>query len=492
MAAVEVARSGRTVALVAPEKHLGGMSVEGLGSSDIDNHWFRNSDAIGGLAREFYLRAGRKYGKTGPVYKFESRVAEAVIDELLAEHRVPVHRERLLDGVRFYPGTRRLASLRTASGEVFEASVFIDATIEADLAAAAGVETVIGREANSKYGETKNGIREENTYRQFAVRVDPYRVEGKPESGVLPTIRDEPLGKPGSGDHRVQGYCFRLCLTRNPENRIAITKPEGFERSNYEIYLRYVRAGGQLFSPGANLPGGKTDLGSWHDLSANLYGMNHEYPGGSYATRKRIYDLHREFTHGLIWFLANDAELPQSLRDRWSGWGLCKDEFTDNGGWPRSIYVRDARRMVSDYVITEHHTKRINGEPVTDPIGVAFWPPDTHHVRRIVRDGAAYNEGFVFGGDDWGPFGVSYRSIVPRRSEAVNLLVPASPSSSHVAYGAIRLEWTFMILGESAGVAAVQFLEDKNAAVQDVDYPRLRKRLLARGQVVSVNLVPAK
>lgn len=340
MAAVEAARSGKTVALVAPEKHLGGMSVEGLGSSDIDNHWFRNSDAVGGLAREFYLRVGRKYGKAEPVYKFESHIAEAVFEELLAEQRVSIHRgasliEPLSTAVRFHPGTKRIASVRTTPDQLFEGRVFIDATLEGDSLAAAGVETVIGREANRKYGETRNGIRGENTYRQFAVRVDPYNTPGDRSSGLIPTIQDEPLGTPGDGDARLQGYCFRLCLTRKPDNRLPIAKPPDYDRSLYEIYIRCVRAGGELFSSGANLPNGKTDLGSWHDLSANLYGMNHECAGGSFETRRNIYEYHRSFTWGLLWFLANDPELPDSLRSRWRDWGRCKDEFTDNGGWPQ-------------------------------------------------------------------------------------------------------------------------------------------------------------
>jgi hypothetical protein len=228
-------------------------------------------------------------------------------------------------------------------------------------------------------------------------------------------------------------------------------------------------------------------LGSWHDLSANLYGMNHGYPGGSWEDRRRIYEEHRRFTAGLFWFLANDSEVPEATRAQWRGWGLCRDEFTDNGGWPRQLYVRDARRMVSDYVITERHTWRVNATPVADPVAVAFWPPDTHHVRRIVREGAAYNEGFVFGGEDWGPFGISYRAMTPRAREAVNLLTPTCVSSSHVAYGAIRLEWTFFALGQSAAHAAVLAIE-QGLDVQDVPYRDLRPRLLRAGQVLGVSL----
>jgi len=495
MAAVQAARMGRTVALVAPEKHLGGITVNGLGGSDIDNHWFRNSDAVGGIAREFYLRVGKKYDKPGPVWRFESKVAEAVLEEMLGAEgpRLSIYREQQLTSVVKERG-RALQAIRAASGREFSGRVFIDASIEGDLIAAAGVETIIGRESNSKYGETKNGIRAENTYRQFAVRVDPYKIPGNPKSGLIPTIQDEPYGTPGEGDHRLQGFCFRLCLTKNPDNRLPVAKPANFDRGQYEIYLRYTRAGGDLFFPVANLPNGKTDLGSWHDLSANLYGMNYAYPGGSAEVRRQVYQQHRDFTQGLLWFLANDPELPAKVREHWAGWGLCRDEFTDNGGWPRELYIRDARRMVSDYVITEQHNRRINPEPVSDPVAVAFWPSDTHHVRRIVKDGAAYNEGFVFGGDDWGPFGISMRALLPRRAEATNLIAAAALSSSHVAYGAVRLEWTFMALGQASAVMASEFLGAKQpiTAVQDVDYRKVRESLIAAKQVLALNSVPAK
>ncbi len=494
MAAVQAARMGRSVALVAPAKHLGGIMVNGLGGGDINNHWFPNDLAVGGLAREFYAHVGRKYGKGKPVYRYESKVAEQVFEEMLREAKVDAIRGRRLreplkTSVDFVPGTREISAIIMETGERFEGKVFIDATIEGDLLAASGVETTWGREANSKYGETKNGIRAETTHAQFKVRVDPYRIPGDPKSGLIPTIQDEPLGTPGEGDSNIQAFCFRLCLTRNPANRIPITKPTDFDRSQYEIYFRYVKAGGELWSPKANLPNGKTDLGSWHDLSANLYGMNREYPNGDYKTRERIYREHLSFTHGLLWLLANDPGIPESTRAAWREWGLCGDEFTDNGGWPRELYIRDARRMVSDHVITEHHTRRINPAPVADPVAVAFWPTDTHSVRRIVRDGAAYNEGFVFDDDNWGPFGISYRALVPRRTEATNLITPTCPSSSHVAYGAIRLEQTFMSLGQAAATAAALAVSS-SVAVQDVPYSELSRRLLNDAQVLSLSLVP--
>lgn len=495
-AAIEASRQGRSVLLVTPEKHIGGMAVEGLGSSDINNHWFRNDYAVGGLAKEFYDRIGAKYGKDGPVYLFESHVAEAVYAEMLAATAVKILRQKRLkeplnSSIRWKGNSKKIAAITLEDGSVIEGDYFIDATIEADLLAAAGVETVIGRESNAKYGETKNGIRDVNTYRQFPFRIDPYREQGNPKSGLLPTIQDEPLGTAGEGDHRIQGYCFRSCLTRNAANQIPFRKPEGYDPKQYELYRRYVEMGGELYYPVARLPNGKTDLGSWHDLSANLYGMNFDYPGGNSATRKRIYDQHRHFVEGLFWFLANDDRLPEKTKERWRGWGLCRDEFTDNGGWPRQFYVRDGRRMVSDYVITEHHTRKVNPVPVDDPVALAYWPTDMHHVRRIVRDGAVYNEGFVFDDGNWGPFGISYRALVPRRSEAVNLLTAAAPSSSHVAYGAIRIEYTFMALGQATGMATA-LAWDRKLDVQTVSYAELRRRLEKVGQPMNLNLIEAK
>lgn len=493
MAAIEAKRADMDVVLVSPEKHVGGMSVEGLGSSDINNHWFRNDFAVGGLARDFYARVGREYGAKTSVYLFEPHVAERVFQGMLSEARVPVVQGRLREplGSSVVIVSKRITELVLEGGRRVSGRVFVDASTEGDLIAAAGVETVIGREANAKYGETKNGIRGVNEYRQFPFRMDPYVVEGDPKSGLLPTIQDEAFGEPGTGDKRVQGYCFRLCLTKEVGNRIPFEKPADYDPKRYEIYRRYARLGGTLFTPQARLPTAKTDLGSWHDLSANLYGMNHTYPGGDYRERERVYAEHRSFVAGLLWFLANDEALPEKVRAGWRDWGLAKDEFTDNGGWPRLLYVRDARRMVSDYVITERHTAMVNPEVAADPVAVSYWPPDTHHVRRIVKDGAVYNEGFVFGGEDWGPFGVSYRAMVPRRGEALNLITPTCLSSSHVAYGAMRIEFTFMALGQAAGAAASIAARDR-VAVQDVPYGELRRRLVGAGAVVSLQLPKTK
>ncbi|SEN16684.1 FAD dependent oxidoreductase [bacterium A37T11] len=503
IAAIQTAKLHKSVALLEPTLHVGGINVEGLGGTDIDNHpEFQNSPAVGGLALEFYRRIAKEYGyldsfdnalthklKRPKLWRFEPHVAEKVINDWLGEFSIDIFKlEKLSEGPNAVKKEgKRITVLKTESGNKFLAKVFIDASLEGDLLAAAGISTIVGREANELYGESRNGIRSETTHSQFTVKVDPYLKEGDANSGLIHTIQNEPLGVPGSGDRRIQAYCFRMCLTQNPDNKISFSRPKAYDRSSYEIYLRYIRAGGKLYRPEVTIPGGKTDLGAWHDLSHNLYGLNFDYPEVNYKKRDEILDYHRNFTQGLFYFLSNDSEvkkLDSGLQKAWASWGLAKDEFTDNNGWPRQFYVRDARRMVSDYVITEHQLKKEGAEPVLDPVALAFWPPDLHNARRIVINGAAYNEGAVFGGDCWKPFGISYRSIVPKKFECTNLLAPTCPSSSHIAYGAIRIEFTFMALGQAAADAAVAAIINRQD-VQEVAYGELKQKLLSQGQVLS-------
>ena len=504
-AAIQVARMGKTVALLEPSNHIGGMSVEGLGGSDIDNHKeFQNSPAVGGIALDFYRRIAKAYGrqdafeemlakreKKADSWRFESSVAERVFDQWVTEHNINVFRNHRLaetkNAVRKSGAV--ITEIQVENGAVFRGKVFIDATIEGDLLARSGVSTTVGREANSQYNETLNGIRAVTDHAQFVVNVDPYKSPGDSKSGLIPTVQDEPPGIPGAGDKRLQAFCFRMCLTKDKANQLPFAQPVGYDRGQYEIYRRYLKAGGKLYTPKASVPNGKTDLGAWHDLSHNLYGMNTDYPEGSYATRDRILAEHKSFTQGLFYFLAHDPEVSQlapDLQREWATWGYAKDEFTDNGGFPRMFYVRDARRMVSDYVITEHHVRKQNPTPVEDPVGVAYWPTDVHSVRRIVRGGYAHNEGFVFGGDYWGPLPISYRALVPKAGECTNLLTPTCPSSSHIAYGAIRLEWTFMVLGQAVGQAAILAI-DGQTTVQNVDYRALKQKLLDGKAILTTN-----
>ncbi|MBL7737484.1 MAG: FAD-dependent oxidoreductase [Chitinophagaceae bacterium] len=500
-AAIQVARMGKTVALVEPSSRAGGIMVDGLGGSDINNQSFRNSAAIGGLALEFHARVARHYGReeafaraikippdNNRVWRYEPHIAEKIFREWLSEFaNIEVfYNHRLVESAdAVVKEGARIVSFTTEQGDVFKGRLFIDATLEGDLLYRAGVSMVIGRESNDTYKETLNGIRAETTHSQFNVRVDPYRIMGDPSSGLIPTIQNEELGIPGEGDHRIQAFCFRLCLTDSADNQIPFRKPGNYDRNLYEIYARFERAGGVFQKPVASIPNRKTDLGAWTELSHNLYGMNHEYPGGAYATREAIYRDHLFFTQGLFYFLSHDSSLSEQTRRNWRQWGLAKDEFSDNNGWPRSLYIRDGRRMVSDYVITEHHTRRENPVVSNDPVAMAYWPPDVHSVRRIVRDGYAYNEGFVFGGAHWRPFGIAYRSLVPKKEECANIITPTCPSSSHIAYGAIRIEFTFMALGQAAGTAAVLSLRT-NRPVQELKYRRIKKRLLRDNQVIAI------
>ncbi|MDN3688836.1 FAD-dependent oxidoreductase [Cyclobacterium jeungdonense] len=498
LAAVQLKKRGREVVIVSPDKYVGGMTIEGLGGSDINNHaGFKNDSVIGGLTLEFYKEVAGHYGIANfdsargdrQTWRFEPHVAKAIFDRWLEAYNIPVYMESglRLDFDAVKKENKQIISFETVNGKTFRASLFIDASYEGDLLHYAGISTIVGREPNSLYGETKNGIRTTNTYRNFEVAVNPYVEPGNPESGLIHTIQDEILGEAGTGDHRIQAYCFRACLTKDPSNRVPFVKPGNYKRDWYEIYLRYLDAGGELYKPSYSIPNNKTDLGAWHDLSHNLYGMNHEYPEGGYQKRQEIYQYHLDFTRGLFWFLANDPEVPENVRQEWGQWGTTKDEFTDNEGWPRMLYIRDGRRMQSDYVITEHHTRNDTSIHIEDPVAIAFWPPDVHHVRRIVRDGKAYNEGFVFGGDNWKPFQIPYRSLVPRESECTNLLTPTCLSASHIAYGAIRLEWTFMLLGEAAGIAADLCLE-KQCTVQNLPYTALKNRLVEKKQIIGIGL----
>jgi len=502
IASLQVARMGKSVVLLEAGDHVGGMSVEGLGGTDIDNHaGFQNSPAVGGLALDFYRRISVHYGrqdkfeqmlrertKQRELWRFEPHVAEAVFDAWLKEAGVRVlrrHRLKEAGGVR-KEGARLLA-VRCENGVEVAARVFIDATYEGDLLAFAGISTVVDREGNAKYGETKNGIRTDTRHGQFDRRIDPYRTPGDPSSGLLYAVQDEPLGEHGAPSAAIQGYSFRMCLTKDPANRIPIERPADYDASRYELQRRYLAAGGNIPPPQSTIPNGKTDPGSWHHLAGNFTGWNHDYPTAGYDERQRLIRAAREHLHGVYWFMASDPAVPQKLRAQWAEWGLCRDEFSDNGGWPRSFYVRNGRRMVSDFVLTEAHVRKAKNEPVTDPVGLIWWPPDLHHARRLVKNGAVWNEGAVFDASkeaDWVPCGIPYRALTPRAAECTNLLTPTCPSASYVAYGAYRLEFTFMTAGQSAATAAVLAI-DSNVAVQQVDYTQLRQRLLNDGQVLA-------
>jgi hypothetical protein len=500
VAAVQAAKLGKTVVIIEPGKHLGGLTSGGLGATDIGN-----KGAIGGLSRDFYRRIRTYYshanvwkqqsfdeyvkGKKGrfdpnedTMWTFEPHVAARIYREMLEELSVPVifgERLDLKNGV--VKDGNRIKSIRMESGRTFTAKMFIDATYEGDLMAKAGVKYHVGREANAVYQETLNGVHFENKNHQFNVKVDPYVKPGDPASGLLPGVHDGTPGEEGAGDARVQAYNFRMCLTDAPENRVPFPKPAGYDPLRYELALRTILAG-QWDGLGAptGMPNRKTDTNNKGAFSSDNIGMNYDYPEGDYATRDKIWREHEQYQQGWCYFLANDERVPQKIRDYVNEWGLAKDEFIDTHHWPHQLYVREARRMIGEYVMTEHNCR--GKQKVDDSVGLAAYTMDSHNVQRYVKDGYAMNEGNVEVGG-FSPYAITYRSIIPKQAECGNLFVPVCLSASHIAYGSIRMEPVFMVLGQSAATAAAQAIDAK-CDVQKVDYAKLRERLLADQQVL--------
>ena len=499
-AAIQVARMGKRVVLLEPGDHLGGLTSGGLGFTDSGD-----KRVIGGIAREFYRRLKQHYdqpdawrferpeqceqyrGATDAMWTFEPHVAEATLEQMLAELQVPVLRRQRLDraaGVASRDG--RIVSIRMESGLTFVGQMFLDATYEGDLMAAAGVTYAVGRESNRQYGETLNGVQTAlNTHNhRFIERVDPYVVPGDPASGLLPGVQPGSPGPDGSADHRVQAYCFRMCMTQVPENRVPFPKPAGYDQRQYELLLRNFEAGDLRVPMKPDmLPNGKTDTNNNCAVSTDNLGMNYDYPEANYERRAAIIRQHQQYQQGLMWTLANHPRVPEPVRREMAQWGLAKDEFVDNGHWPHQLYIREARRMVSDYVVTELDCRRQRLAP--DSVGLGSYNMDSHNVQRYVTaDGTAQNEGDVQVSPG-GAYLISYRALVPRRDQSANLLVPVCLSCTHIAYGSVRMEPVFMILGQSAATAAVQAIE-AGIAVQEVDYATLRARLLADQQVLDL------
>ncbi len=499
VAAIQAAKLGRRVILIEPGRHLGGLTAGGLGATDIGN-----KAAIGGLSREFYARTGDHYAREAAwiyerrddyrsrrkadnereMWTFEPHVAEKVYREWLVEHDIEVIVGERLD--RSPQGlTRRgvrIVAIRMESGRRFTGRVFIDATYEGDLMAAAGVSYHVGREANSVYGETLNGIQVAHaTKHQFTHDVDPYVRPGDPQSGLLPLVSPDPPGVDGAGDDRVQAYNFRMCTTDVPENRLPWPKPAGYDPGRYELLLRNCEAGDHRipWNP-VWMPNRKTDTNNNFAISTDYIGGNAGYADGDYATRDRITAEHRDYQQGLMYTLANHPRVPGEIREHFQRLGLARDEFTDNDHWPHQLYVREARRMVSDYVMNQNHCQqRIVPE---DPVGLGAYNMDSHNCQRYVTpEGTVRNEGDIQVGVS--PYRISYRSIRPRQEECDNLLVPVCLSASHIAYGSIRMEPVFMVLGQSAATAASLAIEG-DLTVQEVDYALLREHLLDQGQIL--------
>ncbi len=515
--AVQVKQMGKSVVIVSPDIHLGGLSSGGLGATDSGNR-----TVIGGLSRDFYHRLWKYYRQekawkfqempraipgqgghgidnaTETMWVFEPHVAEIIFENYVKEFQIPVFKNEWLDrekGVK-KEGTT-IKSITMNSGKTFSGKMFLDTTYEGDLMAASGISYAVGRENNAKYGETLNGIQVGNAkYHQFTGLVDPYIEKGNPTSGLLPWVNPKINGEDGMDDKKVQAYCLRMCLTNVPENRILFEKPENYKESDYELLFRSIEAGQQFFTTFSPMPNSKTDSNNNCAVSTDFIGANYEYPDGSYEKRREIYQAHLQWQRGLLWTLQNHPRVPEHIRNQFKDWGLSKDEFLDNGHWPHQLYIREARRMVSDFVVSERHLRYL--DPTPRPIGMGSYNMDSHNIQRYValdKNGkpTVRNEGDVEI-NPGGPYPIDYGAIIPKKSECTNLFIPVCVSCTHIAFGSIRMEPVFMLLGQSAATAAVLSLDNK-VAPQDLDYALLSKKLIEDKQVLefkgAVSQIPA-
>lgn len=522
--AIQTSRMGKTVVIIEPTNRLGGMTTGGLGQTDIGN-----KHVIGGISREFYQNIRKYYdnpnnwkwqsrddymdtGQTrtdkneDAMWTFEPSAALKVYLQMLASEKVDIiYGERLNRKTGVVKSNGRIIVIQMENGSKYFGKIFIDATYEGDLMAASGVSYSIGRESNKEYGETLNGVQANKINRtlkwtvsrngynhNFADGVDPHVIKGDPNSGLLPYIVEG--GRPGidgHGDKGIQAYCFRMTLTDHPENRISFKKPENYDELNYELLFRNYEAdnGSEINEiPWINspMPNRKTDTNNRRGFSTDFIGQNYNYPEGSYEEREKIVQAHRDYQQGLMWTLAYHPRIPKKIRDEVSKWGTCKDEYEDGSdGWQQQLYIREARRLKSDYVMTQRNCEGI--DIVEDPIGMAAYGMDSHHVQRFMdANDYVQNEGNVEAPVP-NPYPISYRSIIPSKNDCENLLVPVCVSATHIAFGSIRMEPVFMVLGQSAATAACQAI-DQQKAVQDIDYSRLRTKLLNDKQVLDVEL----
>jgi len=485
VAAVQAARLGKSVALVAQNNHLGGMTTSGLGWTDVGHVNNDSGDYIQGISREFYNRIAQKYGQSGTKWTFEPHVAEMVFNEMIQQAGVPVYTNEYLISVT-KQDTKIIAATMN-NGNIYRAREFIDASYAGDLMAMAGVSYTIGRESFYQFGESLNGIRSPNSDFTSCL-VDPYVVPGIPASGLISLVQTNAPGVPGGADRKVQAYNFRLCLTTVATNKIPITAPSNYTPNQFELVARYAQAilatGGSpsvgTFLTISSIPNGKTDINNAGALSTDFVGESAAYIEANQATREQIWQAHRNYQQGLLYFLATDARVPANVRTAISNYGFCRDEFTENGGWSYELYVREARRMISDYVMTQSNV--FNQVEVPDAIGLAGYFTDSHYLQRVVISGHPRNEGDARG-DITLPYPIAYRALVPKTNECSNLLVPWSLSASHTAFCSIRMEPVFMILGQAAGTAAC-FAIDEETNVQGINVIKLQAQLMADKQAI--------
>ncbi len=473
VAALTALRRGRSAVLLNPGCFPGGMTTGGLGWTD-----YGKRDAIGGIAREFYRAVGSHYGREEE-WHFEPHVAQTVFHRWIDDSGLDVRTAAYVDSVATDGG--RITSLACLGGLRVRAKAFIDTSYEGDLMARARVHYAVGRESNDTYGETLNGRQSRRTH-QFDCFVDPFFREGDPASGLLPHVHNEEEFLPGTGDRRIQAYCFRVCMTDDPGLRAPFPKPKAFDPREYILLKRWLKnTRDDIFTKFDRLADPrKTDTNNHGAVSTDFIGANWAWPDVDYETRETLFQNHVAYQQGYHWTMAFDPEVPSRFREPYCRWGLARDEFTDTGHWPPQLYIREARRMISSYIVTENDC--LAARTAEDPVGLASYQMDSHNCCRIVHDGGVRNEGDVQV-PPHGPYGVAYRAIVPARGQCANLLVPVCLSASHIAYGSIRMEPVFMILAESAAVAADLSIA-AGCGVQDIPYNELGPELLAAGQVL--------
>ncbi len=475
MAAYAAKKLGNSVIIIEPSNHIGGLTTGGLGQTDIGN-----KDAITGLSRNFYKRVGKYYANEEN-WNFEPKVASKVFNDYLNEAGIEVIKNTILEktiknGERISMAIFRHLNESIDTSLHVKAKVFIDCTYEGDLMAQSGVSYTVGRESNEVYHETQNGVQMQFNH-QFPDNIDPYKIAGDSLSGLLWGISDEKLLPGGSGDRKVQAYNYRICLTDSLENMIPITRPQEYDSCRYELLLRLIRGTGNtnLYSYfiWSKMPGRKTDINNRGAFSTDMIGANWDYPEGDFKTRQIILKNHLEYTLGLFYFIGHDSRVPDNMREEMLKWGYPKDEYIDNNNFTPQLYIREARRMIGEYVMTEHNCR--GNSVIDDPAGLAAYTMDSHNCQRLVVNGMVKNEGNVEVGG-FPPYPISYRSITPKRSECTNILVPVCLSASHIAYGSIRMEPVFMVLGQSAGIAASLAIKGR-IRVQEINLDELHNVL---------------
>lgn len=504
IAAIQAARLGKDVILISKNQHVGGLATSGLTATDMNRN-----DMVGGIAKEFYQRI-YSYYQDSTVWKnqnrdeffsksikrtyrgknddrtmqwvYESKIAEKIMLDMLEEAGVNIwfnERLRLINGVQ--KRKTKINSIQMESGKTVKAKVFIDASYEGDLMANADVSYTVGRESNTTYNETLNGYRVNFKDGADLSTIDPYIVKGDKNSGLLPYIDSEIPLKQGEADHRVQAYCYRMTLTDDPGNRIKIQKPKNYNPLWYEVLVRRIQQNPELTLQNiitlTPMPNRKTDTNH-----LDFFGASYDYAEADYNKRKEIEQMHKDYALGMLWLLEHDPRIPEHIRSEMSDWGLPKDEFADTENFPNHIYVREARRMIGEYVMVEKNVAKENREVAENPIGVGSYALDCHYVSKVIdEEGKLRYEGTIF--KPTTPYQISYYSLTPKRNECSNLLIPVCLSASHVAFSSIRMEPVYMVLGQSAAVAASLAIDEK-IAVQEIPYDRLAAKLLELKQII--------